>query len=185
MASPAWRRLVSIAVAGLGAAGAWAFLSLPGAAPPPLDRAAPPLEHRPAEGFHRLLRAAPPPAAPGPCVGCHGGAPHRRTPVTRAFLNLHPRALACGVCHLAGRDLAVRGTPTDPSRLTAVRRVGLEWAVLDGPGPGIRLRPVGPECAECHRRGSAFFAGLDRYDPYRRRLLEDLAVLPQLRGVRR
>jgi len=175
------RRLVSvIAVAGLAAAG-WGYARLPGSAetagPAPRGEAARP------EPFHAYDRGRL--AEPGGyCTSCHPAAAHLRDPVLRAFRNLHRVGLGCGVCHLAGPRLTVRRFSDRGNRLFAARRTPEGWQAVDRPGAEARFRPRGLACRQCHRRGSPWLNGPGLFDAYRRRLLEDLAVLRRLEGVR-
>jgi len=167
------RRVAAAAGVLVLAAAGLAFLEAPGRAPPAPRQARP---EAVVEPFHRYDRAVLPEGyARGYCTVCHPAADHRRDPRTRAFLNLHPVSMDCGVCHLAGRRLAVRRLGR--GRLFAAQRDAAGWRRVDRPGRGVRLRPEGPACRQCHRRGSPLLATPGLYDPYRRRLLEDLAVL--------
>ncbi|MHB8767007.1 MAG: hypothetical protein ACYDA8_22060 [Deferrisomatales bacterium] len=178
------RRLTSAALLALATWGAWEYLRLPHRAPP--WHAAAPAAGGRAMGGHGADR--PPAPHPGPeargCAACHGPAPHRRDPVRRAFLNLHAGRLHCGVCHFTGSGLGVRrfaaagGDPPGP--LFAATRSGPGWEKAEWPTGGVALRPRGPACEQCHRRGSPILAAEGLYDDYRRRLLEDLAVLRRL-----
>ncbi len=167
------RRVAAAAGVLLLAAAGLAFLEVPGRAPPAPRPARP---EAVVEPFHRYDRAVLPEGyARGYCTRCHPAADHRRDPRSRAFLNLHAVSMDCGVCHLAGRRLAVRRF--GQGRLFAAERDAGGWRPVDRPGPGVRVRGSGPGCRECHRRGSPLLATSGLYDAYRRRLLEDLAVL--------
>lgn len=131
---------------------------------------------------------------PAHCASCHGPVPHTRSRSIRAFLNLHQEYLDCGVCHLTGPGLQVRRFRGDEAvtdetlphgaggRLYAARLSGPAWLRTLAPGAGVALRHAGPPCAECHRRGSPLLQGDGLYDPYRRRVLEDLVVLHRIQG---
>lgn len=182
-------RPASVALVALAFWGAWAYATwAPG--PPGWRRPAPPEPRLP---FHALHRSRLPPAAgEGFCASCHGAAPHRAAPGTRAFLNLHVVTLDCGACHLGGRGVGVRRFRGDeavtrrtlgqsspsapPDRLYAARPAGTGWERVDRPGGPVRFRARGPACRECHRRGSPWLAVDGLYDAYRRRVLEDLSV---------
>ncbi len=38
------------------------------------------------------------------CIGCHGPIPHSRSPMERAFLNMHNLFVSCQVCHVQERQ---------------------------------------------------------------------------------
>ena len=148
--------------------------------------------------FHRFDRARVPglDAVEGPCGTCHPAAAHPRSADQRAFLNLHRRSLDCGACHLRGTGVAVRHFRGDAvvtadtlaegpyGRVYAAVRAEGGWRRLQAPGDGATLRPVGPGCRDCHRRGSTLLATDGLVDTYRRRVLEDLSVLRFLGGDR-
>lgn len=123
------------------------------------------------------------PARPHPCEGCHGRVPHRGSTPSGAFLNLHTRSLRCGVCHLAGPGLTLRRVAGGGDDFAVGATGGAGWAPVDLPGPGAALRPAGPSCPACHRRGSPVLSG-EWFDPYRRHLLEDLSLLYRPGGER-
>lgn len=174
--------------------GGWAYLELPhrvGPAELPPMRETP----SPAAAYHDSHRFLVEPAEAGPespCLGCHPNPPHWRSPVRRAFLNLHVATLDCGACHLTGARVSVRRFRGEevvtrdrfPSgeggRLYAAVGAGQSWSRALAAGPAVRLVARGPECTQCHRRGSALLATDGLYDAYRRRVLEDLAVLRHL-----
>ncbi|MDF1553590.1 MAG: hypothetical protein P1P84_11040 [Deferrisomatales bacterium] len=184
--------LVGLAVLVLLALG---YRSLPGWSPAAVP---PPEVHAVVPEFHRFDRAEVPglDAADGPCGTCHPAAAHQRSAAARAFLNLHRRSLDCGVCHLRGKGLVVRHfrdaavvtadtlTAGPYGRVYAAVRAGDGWRRLQAPGNGAVLRPVGPGCRDCHRRGSTLLATDGLVDTYRRRVLEDLSVLRFLGGDR-
>ncbi|MBE0616584.1 MAG: hypothetical protein IH608_01485 [Proteobacteria bacterium] len=194
MASPFLRPAVSALLLGLCLWAGWSYVDLPDRAP----AAAAPAQPAAVDGeisFHAPQRyEVPVPAGAGqsPCQDCHGLFPHGRSPGRRAFLNLHTPAMDCGACHLAGATVAVRRfregeavtreslTAGEGGRLYAARREGERWTRVLTAGGSEQFRPVGPRCTECHRRGSTFLAGEGLYDPYRRRVLEDLAVLRRM-----
>lgn len=127
------------------------------------------------------------PMPQSPCAACHKRAPHGANRRLAAFLNLHSRALDCTGCHAQGvftlsRDQATGfifafagGVPVKPPLLEG-RTHSL------GQGLTFALRPQ--PCGECHRRGSRLLATPGLYDEYRRRLLEDLDVLPAVEESR-
>ncbi|MEW6490428.1 MAG: hypothetical protein AB1578_21270 [Thermodesulfobacteriota bacterium] len=174
--------------------GGWAYLGLPlrvrPAAPPPVWEA--PL---PSHAYHAPHRFQVEPLEAGPespCLGCHPNPPHWRSPVHRAFLNLHVSSLDCGVCHLKGAPVSVRRfrggevvtrdglLSGEGGRLYAAVGSGQGWSRVLGAGPAVGLADRGPRCSQCHRRGSTLLATDGLYDAYRRRVLEDLAVLRHL-----
>ncbi len=171
------RTLASIVLlAGLGL-GVWSVARAPESAPAWTPPAGP--GSRP-EPFHRYDRALlEPPPGPAYCTGCHPLRAHGRDPMVRAFLNLHSDAMDCGVCHWRGRTLRVRRFG---GRLYAAVRGREGWDPVVRPREGVEwvLRPG--RCRSCHRRGSPILAARGLFDPYRRRLLEDLAVLRWLEG---
>lgn len=173
--------------------GGWAYLGIPHRVRP----AEPPRRETalPIRAYHEPHRFQVEPDASGPqspCLGCHPNPPHWRSPVYRAFLNLHLSALDCGVCHLAGAPVSVRrfrgeevvtrdSLPAgEGGRLYAAVGAGKGWSRVLEAGPGVRFAARGPRCAQCHRRGSPLLAAEGLYDAYRRRVLEDLAVLRHL-----
>jgi len=191
MASPRLRSAGSALLLGLCLWGGWRYASLPERASPEPALALPPAPgadptfHAP----HRFELEFAGEGRESPCQGCHGPLPHWKQKQSRAFLNLHVPTLDCGACHLAGGAVAVRRfrgaevvtgetlTAGEGGRLFAARREGERWTPLLTPGASARLVVAGPRCGECHRRGSTLLAGEGLYDPYRRRVLEDLAVL--------
>ena len=182
MDNPRARRTSSLALLGALLLAAAAYLSLPyglGGAPK-----TEPGRTFAGAAYHASDQAsakAPDALEPGSCSGCHGGAPHGRRRGTRAFLNLHVRALDCGVCHLAGPELGFQRAPGGQGKIFAARRMDGQGKTVIAAGGGVDFRRTGPACVDCHRRGSALLAGL--YDDYRRRLLEELSVLYRLRGT--
>lgn len=188
------RRLVSALLLGALLLAAWAYLKAPERFRPP--PAAEGSGSGPVLGlFHESVREKLLPiGGGGGCGACHGEAAHIRSAEVRAFLNLHRVALDCGVCHLTGAAVAIRRFRDGHAvtqetlasgvggRLFAARREGTAWVPIARPGDGVRLRPEGPPCGECHRRGSPLLGGDGLYDPYRRRVLEDLSVMRWLGG---
>jgi len=191
------RRVVSVGLVLLLLWAGWVYLGLPSRRAPP----ARPAGHAVSSAggaFHegdRLEVRSAEPSQEGPCVVCHGRQAHWRDRARRALLNLHEGVLDCGACHLRGpgvvvcrfRQFEVVTNETLAAgvggRLYAARRQGGEWARVLSPAGGVELIPQGPACSECHRRGSSFLAAEGLYDPYRRRVLEDLAVLRRFEGV--
>jgi len=161
--------------------------------------ASPPAGAKPtALEFHRFDRAevAGLDAPANPCGTCHPAAAHQRNGELRAYLNLHRRALDCGVCHLRGKSVGVRHfrngravtseTLTDApyGRVYAAVKTADGWRRVQRPGDGVTLRSAGPGCRDCHRRGSPLLATDGLLDGYRRRVLEDLSVLRFLETAR-
>ncbi len=197
MADVGWAKRVSAATAAVAGAAALVLVLTAGRSPAPETPSITGGATPGRAGFHAGEIPSLPEDGDGPCRRCHPAAAHRRPPHLRAFLNLHRRALDCGVCHLAGRGLSVRRFRGDRAvtadtladgaggRLYAAARGPNGWRPVDAPGGGVRLDAAGPACRSCHRRGSPLLAQPGLYDPYRRRLLEDLAVLPRLPGADR
>lgn len=188
------RAALSGGLLGLVLWGGWTYLELPHrvrpAEPPPV-RETP----SPSAAYHEPHRFHVEPAEAGPespCLGCHPNPPHWRSPVQRAFLNLHVSSLDCGVCHLTGAPVSARRfrgeeavtreslVSGEGGRLYAAVREGQGWRRVLEAGPTVHLAARGPGCAQCHRRGSTLLATEGLYDAYRRRVLEDLAVLRHL-----
>lgn len=188
------RAAVSAGLLGLVLWGGWAYLGLPHRvtradpfqAPEILPAMA--AYHEP----HRFYVESAERELESPCLGCHPTPPHWRSRLHRAFLNLHVSALDCGACHLAGASVSVRRfrgeavvtrenlVAGEGGRLYAAVRGAQGWARVLEAGPTAHLAARGPRCAECHRRGSTLLAADGLYDAYRRRVLEDLAVLRHL-----
>ncbi len=197
MADVGWAKRAAAATAAAAGAAALVLALTAGRPPEPPAPAATGTAAPDRTGFHAEVVPLLPEGGDGPCLRCHPAAAHRSPPNLRAFLNLHRRALDCGVCHLAGRGLSVRrfrdgravtaDTLADAAggRLYAAARGPDGWRPVDAPGDGARLDVDGPACRSCHRRGSPLLAQPGLYDPYRRRLLEDLSVLPRLSGATR
>ncbi len=179
----AWVRRVAslVLLAGLAAA-ALGFARWPGTANAPPRRPEWGKEVTPSP-FHAFDRARIEEPG-GYCTRCHPPAAHGRDGRLRAFWNLHRVGLDCGVCHLVGPRLVPGRAPERRGRVFAGVRGPEGWRPVDRPGPEARFRARGPGCTECHRRGSPWLAGPGLYDPYRRRLLEDLAVLRWLEDGR-
>ncbi len=194
MANPLLRSSVSAILLGLCLWGGWSYVDLPDRV---RSEAAPPLPPAPGgevsfHAPHRFEVDATVEERRSPCWGCHGPSPHWRSRARRAFLNLHTASMDCGACHLAGPPVAVRRfregeavtretlTAGAGGRLYAARREAERWVPILRPGEAVWLLAAGPRCSECHRRGSTLLAGEGLYDPYRRRVLEDLAVLRRL-----
>lgn len=189
------RRSISVSLLGLGLWSAWAYGTISRQTPVPPALPAPPKSTGPA-GYHAYDRAVlPSNGDPGYCSLCHGRMPHGRSS-NRAFLNLHTGVLDCGVCHLTGREVGVRrfrdalvvtnetlATGSGGRLFAANKREG-DWKVVVKPGDGVRLLAEGGPCDSCHRRGSPLLAAEGLYDPYRRRVLEDLSVLRWLEDAR-
>ncbi|MBI5018059.1 MAG: hypothetical protein HZB55_21550 [Deltaproteobacteria bacterium] len=173
------RQLGSLLSVAILATAGYLYAQAP-AAPRPAGAAASALVSRPS--YHRPdAGSAVTPGSEGPCLGCHGTAPHRRRPGARAFLNLHAVRLECSACHLPSAGATYRRSGEGGQRVTPGRMTAGRWERLVWPEPGLALRPAGPRCTECHRRGSAILAsGL--YDDYRRRILEELSLLFRLGG---
>jgi mono/diheme cytochrome c family protein len=194
MGSAALRRLASIVLLAAAMGAGWLYYRMGRPTAPPPESAVPAaVAAKPP--YHTFERAAAGVReGPAHCASCHGPTPHTRNRTVRAFLNLHQEHLDCGVCHLTGTGLQVRRfrgdevvtdqtLPQAPGgRLYSARRVGSAWLRALAPGEGVSFRNAGPPCSECHRRGSALLKGDGLYDPYRRRVLEDLAVLRWLPG---
>jgi len=127
------------------------------------------------------------------CESCHSAAPHYLNRETRGLLNLHTRALDCGVCHLDGKNVKIRRFRGDVA-LTAktladggsIGRIFLARKDKKGlvktvkPGNGIVLKTGGKKCKYCHQRRSPFFEVEGLYDPYKVRVLEDLKIFHKL-----
>lgn len=177
MADSAVRRVCSLLGLGLLAAGAAAWLSAPGRGPAHDGGAGAP---RPPARFHGARPSQPAPASEaGACRGCHGLEPHRRRLGSRAFLNLHAARMECSICHLASPGAEYRRVPGPSGLVTPGATVGGVWRPKVGPEAGESVRSVGPGCGACHRAGAPLLAsGL--YDAYRRRMLEELALLYRL-----
>ncbi|GAB4251268.1 hypothetical protein [Deferrisoma sp.] len=174
----AWvRRVASLALLAGWAVAALGFARWPGAVGPTGIRPEARVLRSPFHAYDRARIEEP----GGYCTRCHPAAAHGRDGRLRAFWNLHRVGLDCGVCHLSGPRLV-------PGRADGRVFLGVRgpegWRPVDRPGPDARFRVRGPGCTECHRRGSPWLAGPSLYDPYRRRLLEDLAVLRWLEGGR-
>lgn len=141
--------------------------------------------------YHALdrLENTPTPAVISNCLECHTISPHVSDKRTRAFLNLHSRALDCTICHLGGKlvygELPKPGIEPEELLVTVLGAGGnmpppVEVEEATGKhlaAPPARFNPKGPSCKRCHRRGSTILRALGRYEGYRRRILEDLEIL--------
>jgi len=197
------RRVASAGLVVLLLGAGWVYLGLPERHGPAPDRstlrvAAAGSAYATGTAFHAGDRPGvrPSEAAPeSPCGSCHGRRAHWRDRARRAFLNAHDDALDCGACHLQGPGVAVRRFRAGQvvtaatlasgagGRLYAAHSAGDAWTRRVEPGSGVTLASRGPACGACHRRDSPFLAAEGLYDPYRRRVLEDLAVLRRIEGT--
>lgn len=170
------RRALSVTLVALTFAGLYAYVQAPARAP--RGRASTP---RPAfDSYHRSANPGEATGSVDPCLSCHGWAPHRRRPGRRAFLNLHVARMECGACHLNATAVTYRRLPEAGGRIAVGRSEAGRWVAATWPEKAGSLRARGPDCTECHRRGSPMLAsGL--YDAYRQRMLEEPALLYRLR----
>lgn len=143
--------------------------------------------------YHEEDRALLEKIEPQYCENCHSANPHYMNRETRGLLNLHTRALDCGVCHLYGKSVEIRRfrgdvaltakTLTDGGPLGKIfiaRKNKNALVKTVKPGNGIVLKAAGKKCKDCHRRKSPFFEVGGLYDPYRVRVLEDLKIFHRL-----
>jgi len=143
--------------------------------------------------YHEEDRALLEKIEPQYCENCHSATPHYMDRETRGLLNLHTRALDCGVCHLDGKNLRIRRfrgdvaltakTLTDGGplgRIFVARKDKNGLVKTVKPGDDIVLKTAGRKCKYCHQRRSPFFEVEGLYDPYKVRVLEDLKIIHRL-----
>ena len=138
----------------------------------------------PKNAFHVREELKPPPDTG--CASCHKGAPHEKNRSVRAFLNLHTGKLACQVCHADSQGMTYakmgEGEKAQVMALIGGRPIAAPSVagVIHTFAEGASFRPSGPPCNSCHARNGKIVSVPGLYDDYRRRLIEELDVLPLL-----